>query len=154
MAATGDPCHTWSHAIDASLGTPGGIPTSDGVLVKSLFTMPEIDLEIGVAAHEMAHALGEPDYYNPSYTSAGTGDWDIMAGGSWFGNPPGSNPTGFNPTSKVFQGWITPRIVHGDVKNLTLKPRELMPSPNYTAGEVDPNVILVPAQWIKVGDSD
>lgn len=103
MAATGDPCHTWSHAIDASLGTAAGIPTTDGVLVKRVFTMPEINLEIGVATHEMAHALGEPDYYNPSYTSAGTGDWDIMAGGSWFGNPPGSNPTGFQPASKILR---------------------------------------------------
>ena len=154
MAATGDPCHTWSHAIDASLGTPGGIPTDEGVLVNRVFTMPEIDLEIGVATHEMAHALGEPDYYNPGYTSAGTGDWDIMAGGSWFGNPPGSNPTGFQPASKIFQGWITPRIVHDDVKNLTLKPRELMPTPNYTVDEVNPHVILVPTQWIKVGDTD
>ncbi|MPZ68575.1 MAG: hypothetical protein GEU71_03500 [Actinobacteria bacterium] len=154
MAATGDPCHTWSHAIDGSLGTPAGIPTNDGALVKRVFTMPEIDLEIGVATHEMAHALGEPDYYNPGYISAGTGDWDIMAGGSWFGNPPGSNPTGFNPASKIFQGWITPTIVHGDVKNLTLKPRELMPSANYAADQPNPNIILVPTQWAKVGETD
>jgi len=120
MAATGNPRQTWSHALNAGIagniveeqaGLPynslhHGIPTTDGVLVDRLFTMPEIDLQIGVATHEMAHALGEPDYYNPSYTSMGTGDWDIMAGGSWFGNPPGSNPTGFNPASKVFQGWI------------------------------------------------
>lgn len=158
MAATGDPCHTWSHAIQATLGTldttgiPGGIPTSDGVVLDRLFTMPEIDLQIGVAAHEMAHALGEPDYYNPSYTSEGTGDWDIMAGGSWFGNPPGSNPTGFNPASKVFQGWMTPTIVEGDAPNTTLQPRELLPGPGYTADQANPNVILVPT--VKMGDGD
>jgi M6 family metalloprotease-like protein len=158
MAATGDPCHTWSHAIQATLGTldttgiPGGIPTSDGVVLDRLFTMPEIDLQIGVAAHEMAHALGEPDYYNPSYTSEGTGDWDIMAGGSWFGNPPGSNPTGFNPASKVFQGWMTPKIVEGDAPKTTLQPRELLPAPGYTADQVNPNVILVPT--VKMGDGE
>jgi M6 family metalloprotease-like protein len=168
MSATGDPCHTWSHAAQVSIAStiveqqaglpPGsartGIPTTDGVQVDRVFTMPETDLEIGVAAHEMAHALGEPDYYNPSYTSMGTGDWDIMAGGSWFGNPPGSNPTGFNPASRVFQGWITPTVVHDDVRNVTLQPRELTPTAGYTADQPDPNVLLVPTQWIKVGDTD
>jgi M6 family metalloprotease-like protein len=167
MAATGDPCHTWSHAIEAGLAgglaegvlglPPGtlehGIPTSDGVLVNRLFTMPEIDLEIGVATHEMAHALGEPDYYNPSYTSMGTGDWDIMAGGSWFGNPPGSNPTHFNPASRVFQGWTTPTIIHDDVRNLTIPPRELTPS-GFAPDQPNPQMILVPTRWINVGDVD
>src|SRR3712207_5551037 len=135
MAATGDPCHTWSHAIDASLETDAGIPTNDGVIAARLFTMPESDLEIGVATHEMAHALGEPDYYNVSYTSMGPGDWDIMSGGSWFGNPPGSNPTGFNPASRVFQGWMTPTIVHDDLRGVVLQPRELMPAPGYQADQ-------------------
>lgn len=168
MAATGDPCHTWSHAIEAGLAGPlveetvglphnslqHGIPTTDGVMVNRLFTMPEIDLEIGVAAHEMAHALGEPDYYNPNYTSMGTGDWDMMAGGSWFGNPPGSNPTGFQPASRIFQGWITPRIVDRDVPNLTLQPRELQPSPGYEVGTPNPNIVLVPVKTIAVGETD
>ncbi|HYD09545.1 MAG TPA: immune inhibitor A domain-containing protein, partial [Acidimicrobiales bacterium] len=168
MAATGDPCHTWSHALEANLAGPivedaaglppgtlqAGIPTTDGVFVNRLFTMPEVDLEIGVAVHEMAHALGEPDYYNPNYTSMGTGDWDIMAGGSWFGNPPGSNPTGFQPASKIFQGWITPRIVKDDVKDLVLQPRSLQPFPGYSAEQVDPNVVLVPLKTIAVGETD
>ena len=167
MAATGDPCHTWSHAIEAGLAGPiaeetlglppgtleHGIPTNDGVIVNRLFTMPEIDLEIGVATHEMAHALGEPDYYNPSYTSMGTGDWDIMAGGSWFGNPPGSNPTHFNPASRVFQGWTVPTIVHDDIRNLTIPPRELTPN-GFAPDQPNPQMILVPTQWINVGDVD
>lgn len=168
MAATGDPCHTWSHAITAGLAGPvvegafglpagslhHGIPTTDGVFVDRLFTMPEIDLEIGVATHEMAHALGEPDYYNPGYTSMGTGDWDIMAGGSWFGNPPGSNPTGFNPASRVFQGWMTPMVIYDDTRSLTLGPRELVPTPGYVGSQTNPNVALVPTQWINVGQTD
>jgi M6 family metalloprotease-like protein len=168
MAATGDPCNTWSHAITAGLAGPivedtlglphnslhNGIPTTDGVFVDRLFTMPEIDLDIGVACHEMAHALGEPDYYDTSYASMGTGDWDLMAGGSWFGNPPGSNPTHFNPASKVFQGWVTPRIVTADSPDVVLKPRELMPTPGYTVKDVDPNIVLVPTKTIKVGETD
>ena len=162
MAGTGDPCHTWSHAMPVStfgdiassvLGLPdgtlrSGLPTSDGVLVDRVFTMPEIDLEIGVAAHEMAHALGEPDYYDTTYASNGTGDWDIMAGGSWLGNPAGSNPTGFNPASRAFQGWLGDhgarvRQITGDVRGLKLRPRELFP-----------DIALVPVQTVAVGQTD
>jgi M6 family metalloprotease-like protein len=162
MAGTGDPCHTWSHALPVSafgdiaeglLGLPadtvrGGFPTSDGVLVDRVFTMPEVDFEIGVASHEMAHALGEPDYYNTNATSQGTGDWDIMAGGSWLGNPPGSNPTGFNPASRAFQGWLGEngagvRLITDDTRGLTLQPRELQP-----------DIVLVPVRTIGVGETD
>ena len=95
----------------------------------------------------MMHARGEPDYYNPSYTSAGTGDWDIMSGGSWFGNPPGTNPLGANPATRVFQGWVTPKVVTSDLRNVKLAPREIMPMKNYDVTKVDPNIILVPVEW-------
>jgi M6 family metalloprotease-like protein len=160
MAATGNPCETWSHMNTVSFvsdiaGSPYklGVPTTDfnaagqPVLVDRVLTIPEINLDIGVAVHEMMHALGEPDYYNTSYTSAGTGDWDIMAGGSWFGNPPGSNPIGANPATKVFQGWVTPKVVHGDLRQVSLKPRELLPKPGYNGAMVNPNLLLVPIAW-------
>jgi len=172
MAVTGDPCHTWSHALPVSafgavaetiLGLPadtvrGGVPTADGVLVDRLFTMPEFDqpggsLQIGVATHEMAHALGEPDYYAVNGSSSGDGDWDIMSGGSYLGNPDGSNPPWFNPASRVFQGWMTPTIVHDDQRDVALAPRSA-PLPGYTALEPNPNVILVPTKWIEPGDTD
>ncbi len=166
MAATGDPCMTWSHAgamsdltgIGFSLAgvDPGfklGVPTTDlnadgvPVMVDRIFTMPEVNLDIGVAVHEMMHALGEPDYYNTAYVSMGTGDWDIMAGGSWFGNPPGSNPIGANPATKVFQGWVTPTVVHGDLRNVKLAPRERAPMPGYNVTKVNPNLLLIPIAW-------
>jgi M6 family metalloprotease-like protein len=172
MAVTGDPCNTWSHALPVStfgdiaesvLGLPsdtirGGLPTNDGVLIDRVFTMPEFDekgggLEIGVASHEMAHALGEPDYYAVNGTSSGDGDWDIMSGGSYLGNPSGSNPSWFNPATRVFQGWTTPNIVHSDLTDYVLQPRET-PMPGYTVNDVNPNLLLVPTRWVKVGDTD
>lgn len=168
MAATGDPCMTWSHAGSMSdltgigfdvagvanpTGQKIGVPTTDlnaegvPVMVDRIFTMPEVNLDIGVAVHEMMHALGEPDYYDTGYSSMGTGDWDIMAGGSWFGNPPGSNPIGANPATKVFQGWVTPTVVHGDLRNVKLAPRERMPRPGYNVTQVDPNILLIPIAW-------
>ncbi|MCW2605569.1 MAG: hypothetical protein JWO60_262, partial [Frankiales bacterium] len=162
MAVTGDPCHTWSHALQATLGlapgTPAGIPTSDGVTVDRVFTMPEFNdfgkpLTIGVAAHEMAHALGEPDYYNTGYTSMGSGDWDIMSGGSYLGNPAGSNPSGFNPASRVFQGWTTPTVVSDDARGVTLQPRRVKPA-GYSADKANPRLVLVPVQTVAVGETD
>ena len=171
MAVTGNPCHTWSHAfqvnlagpiLEAPLGLPPGtlqtgLATSDGVLVDRLFTMPEFDnkgpLNIGVATHEMLHALGEPDYYNTSYGSAGTGDWDIMSGGSYLGNPPGSNPSGFNPATRVFQGWITPTIVDSDRRGVRIAPRALKPA-GYDVSKPNPDLVLVPVKEIAIGEVD
>ncbi len=87
-----------------------GIPTnSPGVFVDRVLTIPEFasatdPLTIGVASHEMMHPLGEPDYYDTSYNSVGTGDFDIMSGGSYLGNPAGSNPAMMNPATPRLPG--------------------------------------------------
>jgi M6 family metalloprotease-like protein len=176
MAATGNPCFTWSHALQATLGqgevaesefglphgslAHSGIATSTpGTFVDRVLTIPEfasaIDpLTIGVASHEMAHSLGEPDYYDTSYNSVGTGDFDIMSGGSYLGNPAGSNPTMMNPATRVFQGWLTPTIVHGDLRKYTLQPRTALPTPGYHVGMADPNLLLVPTYEIAQGETD
>jgi M6 family metalloprotease-like protein len=172
MAVTGDPCNTWSHALPLSalvdvvegLATGdtaalrGGLMTNDGVMVDRVFTMPEFPeagdtLNIGVASHEMAHALGEPDYYAVNGSSSGDGDWDIMSGGSYMGNPSGSNPVWFNPATRAWQGWLKPTIVHGDLSNYKLQPRE-KPLPGYTSAAANPNVLLVPTKWMNVGQTD
>ncbi|MBR4897820.1 MAG: M6 family metalloprotease domain-containing protein [Prevotella sp.] len=63
---------------------------------------------IGVICHELGHALGAMDYYDTNYGTGGeyegTGQWDIMASGSW--NDNGKTPPNFNPyvRSTVF-GW-------------------------------------------------
>ena len=166
MAATGDPCHTWSHAIPVTASArivaesddrapPGhaatsGIPTTDGVHRRPGVHDAEFETSasstIGVATHEMAHALGEPDYYNTDgYTSMGTGDWDIMAGGSWFGNPPGSNPTGFNPASRVLPGLDDaddrPR---GRARLHARAALEASRRPATRSAQANPNLVLVP----------
>lgn len=69
---------------------------------------------IGAPCHEIGHALGAMDYYDVNYQTGGyyegTGEWDVMAGGSW--NDNGARPADFNPYVKAYNfGWI-------DVKNL------------------------------------
>ncbi len=171
---TSDPCNTHSHAITATslaniatglLGIDAetlkvGIPTSTpGVFVNRVVTIPEFEsaadpLTIGVATHEMAHAIGEPDYYDVTSASVGTGDWDIMAGGSYLGNPSGSNPAMNNPATRVFQKYVTPTIVRKSLRNYTLRPRTALPKKGYKFGQPDRNLLLVPTYEIKVGQKD
>ncbi|MCH5174821.1 MAG: M6 family metalloprotease domain-containing protein [Prevotellaceae bacterium] len=67
---------------------------------------------IGAHCHEIGHALGAMDYYDTDYQTGGeyrgTGEWDIMAEGSW--NNEGITPADFNPYVKsVDFGWISPK---------------------------------------------
>jgi len=71
---------------------------------------------IGVICHEMTHAFGAPDFYDTnggtggSYT--GTGNWDLMASGSWNGSPSGNRPGHHNMYTKVQFGWVTPVVLN------------------------------------------
>ena len=118
-AATGNTSgNIWSHASWAYL------PTNDGVYIGPCNTGPDVNASIGVFTHEMGHSIGEEDFYDTTYRSMGTGDWDVMAGGCWYGNPPGSNPMHFNPYSKVHQGWLTPTYISTN-QHVSLRPREV-----------------------------
>lgn len=63
---------------------------------------------IGAHCHEIGHALGAMDFYDVDYDQnggySGTGEWDIMASGSW--NDGGASPANFNPYVKAYNfGW-------------------------------------------------
>ncbi len=126
--ATGQNGQVWSHATTANLNT--GVASSDNreVHIRGVNTVPAIGFNIGVVAHEMGHTIGEPDYYDTSYRSMGTGDYDLMAGGSWMGNnPAGSNPTIMNPYSRINQGWVAPKVVTATTLGVSLQPRSIAP---------------------------
>ena len=86
---------------------------------------------IGPHCHEIGHALGAMDFYDTDYEDdgeyIGTGDWDVMASGSW--NNEGITPADFNPYVKANDfGWITPKdLPSGDV---TIRP-SIIDSGNY-----------------------
>lgn len=69
---------------------------------------------IGVICHELGHSLGAMDYYDTNYGVGGeyegTGQWDIMASGSW--NDDGRTPPNFNPyvRTSIF-GWNAQEIL-------------------------------------------
>lgn len=72
---------------------------------------------IGPHCHEMGHALGAMDYYDVDYEEngeySGTGQWDVMASGSW--NRDGICPADFNPYVKIYNfGWAEAQALAAD----------------------------------------
>jgi immune inhibitor A len=75
--------------------------------VYGFLTVPE-DAQVGVCVHELGHLLfGWPDLYDADYSSPGIGNWCVMAGGLFGGNPPGSRPCHPSAWCKSQQGWVT-----------------------------------------------
>jgi len=98
---TGSNDDIWSH----KWVLPGSARTVDGTQAYAYLTVPE-DSKVGVCAHELGHLLfGWPDLYDADYTSAGIGDWCLMAGGSWNGG--GDMPAHPSAWCKADQQWVS-----------------------------------------------
>ena len=106
----------WAHAWEIAATDP--TTKYDGKIITSYSCSAELSgsngtkmTAIGVICHEFGHVLGAPDYYDTDYEKSGgqfegTGDWDIMAGGSWNNN--GITPAHHNAFTKVnIYHWAT-----------------------------------------------
>jgi immune inhibitor A len=111
---TGNPNDIWSHKWAIS-------PlTVDGVRVQGYFMAPE-DGRVGVMSHELGHLLlGQPDLYDTDYSSRGTGNWDLMAGGSW--NNGGNTPAHPVAYVKAKVGWSVVTTIFNASQTVTLQP--------------------------------
>lgn len=110
----------WSHESSFSP------VTVDGVRINRYSCAPELRgnrgngiSRIGPHCHEIGHALGAMDYYDTDYDTGGqypgTGEWDVMASGSW--NEDGISPANFNPYVKAFDfGWCNVTDVKEDAE--------------------------------------
>jgi M6 family metalloprotease-like protein len=107
--AIGNDLQIWSHKWQ--LYTP---IYRDGVRISVYSCSPELRgsngtniTYIGVVCHELSHVFGSPDYYDVDYSGfPGTGNWDLMAGGSW--NDGGRQPAHINMFQKMLYGWVDP----------------------------------------------
>jgi len=102
----------WAHAWSLATAV-----TKDGKSISKYSCSAELSgssgstiTAIGVICHEFGHVLGAPDYYDVDYSTGGqfdgTGDWDLMAAGSWNNN--GITPASHNAYTKVYvYGWAT-----------------------------------------------
>lgn len=100
---TGNKNDIWSHKWEINP------KTYNGVQIRAYNMQPE-DGRVGVFSHELGHLLcGWPDLYDTDYTSAGTGRWDLMAGGSWNGG--GDRPAHPTCWCKTKVGWVSPTTI-------------------------------------------
>jgi M6 family metalloprotease-like protein len=136
--------HAWSVATDDGYGrTPPALHV-DGVRIGDYSMEPEAGGNttgenggariapllptVGVYAHEFGHVLGLPDEYDYGYESSGTGQFSLMAGGSWNRVPnvhpdcAGNSPA--RPTAWALErlGFVTPTVVTEQVTGVTLPP--------------------------------
>ena len=69
---------------------------------------------IGVFCHEFGHVLGLMESYDTNYSTAGVGQWSLMAGGSWgsigkntSGKVAGADPAPLMAWERAWLGWVT-----------------------------------------------
>ncbi|MEW5800193.1 MAG: M6 family metalloprotease domain-containing protein [Bacteroidota bacterium] len=83
---------------------------------------------IGVFTHEFGHIFGLPDLYDTDNSSAGLGNWCLMAGGSYGGD--GSHeavPAHMSAWCKEKLGWVTPTLVTSYMPKQQIKAVEKYP---------------------------
>jgi M6 family metalloprotease-like protein len=121
---TGSDNDIWSHKWSLP-----GIMTKDGVSMFTYNMDPEIQsgdlVHMGVFSHEFGHTLGLPDLYDTYYSSAGLGDWSIMAHGSW--NNDGKTPAHFDAWCKKTLGWTNVNQLSSNQINVEIPQAETSP---------------------------
>ena len=132
----------WSHrwAVNqAGLGTdgPAGYPKAGGIRIgetdlwiRDYTTEPE-NGGLGVFAHEYAHDLGLPDFYDTAGGENSTAFWTLMSSGSWLGHGEGAigtTPNQMGPWEKLQLGWLDYELAKAD----TASEHELGPAYHAT----------------------
>ncbi len=116
---------------------------SSGIWVGDYTTEPE-NGGLGVFAHEYAHDLGLPDYYDTAGGENGTAFWTLMSAGSWLshgakaGEGIGTTPGLMGPEEKLFLGWLDYKTVPlGKRGMFTLSPSQFHVRGKEQAVKVD-----------------
>ncbi|MGR2752849.1 immune inhibitor A domain-containing protein [Agromyces arachidis] len=112
--------------VDGTQVKFGGAQIGDtGIWIGDYTTEPE-NGGLGVFAHEYAHDLGLPDFYDTAGGENSTGFWTLMSSGSWLGDGDGSignKPNYMGPWEKLQLGWLDYAVVSpGESGEFTLSP--------------------------------
>ena len=136
--STGNEDDIWSvHWPSISIST-----NDNGHVITKISQVPEYQTvsgqnnPLGVWCHEFGHEIGLPDLYDTDGSSAGIGDWGVMAAGSWGNN--GETPTYLSAWSRYELGWIEPIVITDDINNLEMKPIE---------NDGDVYLLPIPGNW-------
>lgn len=109
-ATSSDPNTIWPHERDLGVST-GAV---DEYIFGSYFVGNELNgstgkevMGMGVMVHELGHALGLPDFYDPTYSyrnDSPMGSWSVMDTGPY---ARGSYaPVGYNAYERSYMGWL------------------------------------------------
>ncbi len=106
--------HRWAVNPSGRVG-PSGFPKVGGIQIgdtdlwiRDYTTEPE-NGGLGVFAHEFAHDLGLPDYYDTAGGENSTAFWTLMSSGSWLSHGDGAigtTPNHMGAHEKAFLGWL------------------------------------------------
>ena len=124
----------WSHRWSLSSATSGmphttATPAAGGGLIRinDYTVQPAVACsggglsQIGVFTHELGHAFGLPDLYDPDLIHAGAGAWDLMSSGSWgCNNVSPQTPCHMGAWSKAALGWVDVITLAPDTDHGTL----------------------------------
>ena len=128
----------WSHRwyvnpTDFGLTGPseaqfGGAQIGDSKYWIGDYTVEAENGGLGVFAHEFAHDLGLPDFYDTNAGENGTAFWTLMSTGSWIGDGTediGTKPDYMGPWEKLQLGWLDYRVVEkGGSGDFSVDPSE------------------------------
>ncbi|WP_169306980.1 immune inhibitor A domain-containing protein [Ferrimonas sediminicola] len=103
------------------------------------YTIQPIDAAAGVCTHEFGHDLGLPDEYDTDYSEHGSpvGLWSLMSGGSWTGNPAGSQPSSMSAWARDYLqnryggNWINNQALELDQLSSTPSSHTLVSAVNH-----------------------
>ncbi|GAA1478647.1 immune inhibitor A [Nocardioides aestuarii] len=109
----------------------GGQEIGDTGMFVGDYTVEPENGGLGVFAHEYAHDLGLPDFYDTAGGENSTAFWTLMSSGSWMGHGDeatgfqvgiGGTPNDMGAEEKLFLGWLDPQVVEaGDRGTHTLE---------------------------------
>lgn len=133
-ATGGDENTIWPHELDLPLsyGNMSGHIFSSYFVGNELYGTTEKyqPMGIGVLVHEFGHAMGLPDFYDPTYSYQGDspfGYWSVMDGGAYVDYA--YAPIGYNAYERSFMGWL-------DIKEVPESGLVTLANPNSAEGDM------------------
>lgn len=119
----------------------GGTQIGDSGIWIGDYTVEPENGGLGVFAHEYAHDLGLPDFYDTAGGENSSSFWTLMSSGSWLGDGTddiGTRPNFMGPWEKLQLGWLDHSVVDpGESGEFTLSPGALQSEGQEQALVVD-----------------
>ena len=120
--------------------------TLDGVTVNTFACSSELRGKegyilhgIGTAAHEFAHCIGLPDFYNTENDKdkGVMGSWSLMDYGNF--NKDGDVPAAFTSYERMYCGWLNPVVLNSDTTIQDMRPITEAPEAYIIYNQANPD---------------